>query len=638
MRRLLVAIGVFIVLAGVAAVATPWLLSSDIVKREITSRIEELTGLKTTLKGDPKLSLIPFLGIKLKDVVIASPPGIDPLYKDQPLVTMEALKGRLRFLPAIFGQAELADFKMIRPLFNITVTRRGKANWRSKRGVLGDLLSAGSSQEGSNGYQPAEPTRLGDFEIINGVVRYQNDQLGRTAEITSLNMLIAWPDTANTVSYAGSMVWSGEVVEVSGRVDEPVKMLTGGKSGLTIDLKSSPLSTHFEGVADYQPEPLFSGDVEISSTSLRQFLAWTGYSLSPGSTPGELKLSSSIIATPSWIKFQNATISLDGNTGTGFIDMSVSETNRISFGGTLAYSDLNLDPYIQALEPGKGIDKKEPEIAKIELINEFDFDLRFSADTAILGDLAMSSMAATAQLKDGNIIVDVGEASIFGGTLQAQLQAREEEGAPSGELKLNLNDIELGDFSRFVSPVGMTLFGKGSASIALSSRGRNMSQIMQRLNGAMSLEAAEGRIEGINLAAIARDGSNTIIIDASKVLASTTEFNDLAIGMHIANGIAFFEETNLRGDRIHAKLGGKADLWRRSLAMNGRVVLFKSAATTSDDKENIMLDIPFFVGGTVRSPLFAPDFLSPRRTMQLEKEPAKNTSPPSQGIPDKALN
>ena len=609
MKRLSV-ISAFVIVAlfGIVVVATPWLLSSDIVKERIAGRIEELTGLKTTLRGTPKLSVIPFLGIKLKDVVIATPSGLESEFGDDPLVSMESLKGSLKLLPAIVGEPELANFQLVRPRFNLKVSRTGKVNWYSSKGALAKLLAEAINNKSSNKLQTGS-IKLGSFEIINGTINYQNDRLGQTTELTSVNIEMSWPGTARRASISGSMVWEGEIVKITASADKPINLLAGGASEILIDVQSNPLNARIEGLADTNLRSQFSGSTEISSPSVRQFLAWAGYDLAPGSTPGELELSSKLIANPNNLKFQDATISMDGNTGTGFMELTLSETKRIGLAGTLAFESLNFDPYFQALIKDNS-DTGATEIAKIGLTDEFDLDLRFSANTATLGTLNLTSMAATAQIRDGGLILDVGEATLFGGMVQAQVQAAKEDGVPAGDLKLNLIDIELEQLSKFVSPENITIIGKGTASLSLKSRGNNTSELIQHLNGKATISASSGRIDGLNIAEIAIDGKNEIILDTTKVLAKTTEFSKMKIALHIANGIALLEDSQLEGKNLLAKIGGKVDLWRGSLAMKGRVLLSKSGTPLSQDASDISHNIPFFVGGTFTAPLIASDLFS----------------------------
>ena len=609
MRRLLVISALVIVaLFGIVAVATPWLLSSDIVKERIAGRIEELTGLKITLRGTPKLSIIPFLGIKLKDVVIATPAGLEAEFGDDPLVSMESLKGSLKLLPAIAGEPELASFKLIRPKFNLKISRTGKVNWYSKTGALAKLLSA-TIKDKSDGNPQTGSIKLGSFEIINGTINYQNDRLGQTAEMTSVNIEMSWPGTAQRAIITGSLVWEGEIVKIAASADAPVNLLAGGASDILIDVQSNPLNARIEGLADTNLRSQFSGTAEISSPSVRQFLAWAGYDLAPGSTPGELQLSSKLIANPNNMKFQDATISMDGNSGTGFMELTLSDTNRIGLAGTLAFQSLNFDPYYQALIRDNS-DTGTTEIAKIGLIDEFDLDLRFSANTATLGTLNLTSMAATTQIRGGGLILDVGEATLFGGMVQAQIQAAKVDGVPAGDLKLNLIDIELEQLSEFVFAEIITFFGKGTASLSLKSRGNNTSELIQHLNGKTTISASSGRIDGLNIAEIAIDGKNEIILDTTKVLAKTTEFSKMKIALHIANGIALLEDSQLEGKNLLAKIGGKVDLWRGSLAMNGRVLLSKSGNPVTQDVSDISHNIPFFVGGTFNAPLIASDLFA----------------------------
>ena len=607
-RRLTVFALLIVVVFTIVTIATPWLLSSDIVKERIAGRIEELTGLKTTLRGTPKLSFIPFLGIKLRDVVIAGPAGEESVFGDEPLVSMEALKGNLKLLPAIFGNPELDNFKLIRPRFNLKVSKSGQVNWFSSKGKLSQLLFA-AMQKKNNAVEQTESIRLGSFEIVNGTISYQNEKLGSVDELTSVNIELTWPDTDTRAEIAGSLVWRGENVKIAARVDQPMNILSGGASDILLDMHSDLLNARFEGNADMKLTSQFAGTAEISSPSVRQYLAWTGYDLAPGSTPGELTLNSNLIATPSTMKFQDATISLDGDTATGFMEMTLSNTSRIGLAGTFAFDTLNFEPYFQALLRD-GDEAGATKIAKLELIDEFDLDLRFSANTATLSKLTLTSVAATVQVRDGNVILDIGEATLFGGMVQAQIQANKKEGVPNGELKLNLIGIELDQLSSLVLSRGIKIAGNGSASLTLKSKGNNTSELIQRLNGKASISATSGQLEGINIAEIAIDGKSEIILDNTKVLSKSTGFTKFKLGMHIANGIAILEDSLLEGENLLAKIGGKADLWRGSLAMNGRVLLSKSGTPAEPDAKDITHDIPFFVGGTFSAPLFASDIFS----------------------------
>ncbi len=629
MKRVAILLAFVALLAGLFAIATPWLLSSDMVKQRLASRIEELTGLKTTLKGSPKLSILPFLGLKLKDVVVSNPPDMQQLYGDEPFISMASFKGRLKLLPAIMGKPELADFKMIRPRFNLRITKSGVPNWKTSNGLISRIfskpLNTDSPGDAENLHRTisASPVKLGNFEIINGIIDFRDERTGHSTQITSINANIAWPSTDVAVSASGSMVLAGEVTQFSGEISEPAKLLANSVSDIEFSMKSTPLTGQFSGIADLSLSPQITGKIKLRSPSVRQFLGWAGYDLLPGSTPGELTLESDMVATTRNYKFQNASLSMDGNAGTGFMDMSVSPEKRIKFAGTLAFDTLSFDPYFDALD-ASGKDGKTPGIAKAGLINEFDIDLRFSAKTATLGNITMTEMAATAQLRDGNVIIDVGEAGMIGGMVQAQLQAKEEAGIPAGEIKLNFIDVDLERLSQIVLPSNFRIIGKGSATVLLKSAGRNASQLMQKLNGSATITAVSGRIEGLDLAAIVKDGANAVFLDANEVLAKSTSFTKLHVGVEIANGIALLRKTRLEGDRIMAVLNGKADLWRKSLAMNGRVLLYKAKIDVLDDPENISLRIPFFVGGTLDAPLFAPGFSSPGHNRNKDTLPATN--------------
>ena len=74
-RRLAVIVLAVVAVIGAVAVALPFLISSDAVKKRISDQITYFTGRTFTFTGDAKLRLFPYLTVRLQDVRLADPDG-----------------------------------------------------------------------------------------------------------------------------------------------------------------------------------------------------------------------------------------------------------------------------------------------------------------------------------------------------------------------------------------------------------------------------------------------------------------------------------------------------------------------------------------------------------------------------------
>ena len=74
--RILWSLLIFLVLILGLVVATPYLINTRVVKKQISQQISDWMGLPVTVRGEPVITVFPYLTVKLRDVQIAS--GLGP--------------------------------------------------------------------------------------------------------------------------------------------------------------------------------------------------------------------------------------------------------------------------------------------------------------------------------------------------------------------------------------------------------------------------------------------------------------------------------------------------------------------------------------------------------------------------------
>ena len=70
--RILWSLLAFLVLIVGLVMATPYLINTRVVKKQISEQISQWMGLPVTVRGEPVVTVFPYLTVKLKDVEIAS--------------------------------------------------------------------------------------------------------------------------------------------------------------------------------------------------------------------------------------------------------------------------------------------------------------------------------------------------------------------------------------------------------------------------------------------------------------------------------------------------------------------------------------------------------------------------------------
>ncbi|MEM7303301.1 MAG: AsmA family protein [Pseudomonadota bacterium] len=589
-----------LVLVGAGIIALPYLLSSETIRKEVSNRLAELTGRTVVLNGASSVSIYPYLQIEFSDVTVSNVAS----GQGSPLVEMDRLQTRLRLWPILFGRTEVAKFVLIRPRFDLHTTRTGENNWTLSRGLLVKYID----DIRSGGPQVEPPFSISSISIVDGILRYQNDLRRRVTSATSLTLDVDWPSAGGRITIDGNGVWNGEVIDLTAEVFDPARLVIGEQTALNFNLRSKPVNWEYEGSATAQAGFLLDGKITAETPSLRRLLEWTGYPIAAGSSVGAVSISADAVFKPGSARFQNAELMLGSNTGSGVVQLDLPESGKPAISGTLAYDLLDLTEFVPPMpQDGRSV---LPDVnTDLSALHDFDLDLRMSATAAKIGTVELANMAATVRMHDARATFDIGDAEVFGGNIQSTFTLRDRDGFPAADLKLRLSNIQLEQFGDLVSKSSTKLIGPGSVSVDVETWGKSRWTWLDRLEGTATIEASSGRVEGLDLAKIAEDAASGPVVDANKVFANGTNFNRLSIGMRISKGTAYLRDTKLEGDEFAAVLHGRTNLHWRSLALNGTVMLLKPGEGDDNPPPVVEAQIPFLIGGTLNSPLIAPDQL-----------------------------
>ncbi len=578
MKRIVYLLLGVVLLLSALVVSIPFLLSSDIVRAGLLSNLKELTGRNVTFRGNPTISFQPFLGIEISELVVS---GLPDASDQTPLLKVETVNAQLDILPALLGNVEITQYQLVRPELDLRIYQHGKANWEFEKGSLREVFAP--ETEANNNSTRAE--KLGNFQIVDGQVHYENMIDGTVQEFTDIDGTFIWPDTSSDTDLALSLVWNGEAVSFQASIDETAKLFAGSESQLSVELASSPLNFSFEGTANQLSNFFVAGDLSAQSPSLMRLSELAGIDLDGLGALGEWQASGSIEATMDGIKLTQATINVAGNEATGVLQLSKNELGQSRLDGTLAFDQINATSYLQGWSAGTTTTDATPDDGGLIL------DLRISAKTVETGPVTLEDVAATINGDHHNWIFDIGESSAFGGQLIAKFGSRQEEEKQFKFLELRASDVTLSEITNMMDEQFIKVTGKTNITASLKTDAFEEGLALSGLDGSVEAEIQSGQIVGINLPKLLNSFNTTRreITDQD-----ATPFESFNLKLFLSNGTAALTRSIITTNETSIQLIGDADLVRGGLAIRAQKLTEQGLGPDR-----------LFIGGTMANPLIS---------------------------------
>lgn len=601
-KRVVIIFGVLVVFVAALFLMTPMFISSDTVKSRILGEVQNLTGRTMTFRGNPTVSFQPFLGIEISDVVIEDPsaPPNSP-----PFVRIDKLLGRLETLSAFFGQADIRNFRFVRPQFNFKTDSNGKANWIFDKGAIREVLDATSKSRSKNETaNPVPSATFGRFEIIDGIANYENEISGVMETVTNINGTINWPDSDSQLLMKMSGIWQGEQLSFTVDAEEPMQLMSGGNSEIEFHMQSAPLNFNFIGEANLISDLHLVGEFNMHSPSANRMGEFLGVTLLDGLVIGELDGAGKLEMKPNKALFTEAAITLDGSRSVGAISISIDEKGTPKLDGTLAFDAIDITKLLEVVSDKQsgGGDDRESSLRKLSL------DMRISSNTVSVYDLAGTDFAAALSVRDGNWALDVGNLAIFSGNVTAKIEAQLEADSPQFSFNITANDTNFAEVASLLNAKIIQPSGTLDFKLDITTSGSNRRSLIRNMMGTVDVSASDGQINGIDLTlldAIFLEDKKRISFDE---LGGRTVFDKAEFEFLISRGgIAWILEGDMFSPGHEIALSGNFDLLWGGLAIQAKMRQVEQVTDgqtpNPDQSPNTGEWNKFIIGGTFASPL-----------------------------------
>lgn len=597
--------------AGVAGVALPFAISTDLVRDRLERDISEWTGHEVELLDNPEIDFWPVPRIELNRISVSS-----RRYPDaKPIVFADEMIVDFSILSALSGEPSFSNFVLVRPIFTVEQFSDGTTSWISETGRIAEGMAisakiAEASADDDKKPGPVPTHRLGDVTVQNGTFSWVDQSADLEEKVTAINGTIGWPRLDGGLRAQIRGIFRGEAVALDINSADPLLLLARKSAQTSVSLTSSPLTLTFEGMANLSDNPFFAGDLTMASPSMRQTLQWAGTEIKPGEAIGGLSLDAKIQMQNGRAMLNDLILELEGNRGIGVLDVQNPEDGAPGISGTLAFNSLDVASFLRAFTPLPQSGEEIAETIDTSFLHQLTLDMRLSSQAATLGPLNLTNLAAAARIVEGRAVFDIGDAEAYGGRLSGRIVIAESGAQGGGEIKFSARDINLAAALGALEIGGPLPQGTATLNLALSSRYPTWATGLSDLNGKFEISIANGSIPSFDIDQFRELAASQRFFGLSGISEGSFAFTSADFKASFAKGLAEIGTGKIVGENALIDITGIIPYQRGGLALVGLLSEIPPETTNDDtESEQSELDknaIQFFVGGSWPTPVISP--------------------------------
>ncbi|MEO0785788.1 MAG: AsmA family protein, partial [Pseudomonadota bacterium] len=238
MKRILIFAGIGLVVLLIAAAIVPFLIPSEVYKRQIEEAATNALGREVAVQGDVSLSIFPQIAASVDGVSVANPEG----FSREHMVEAGALKGVVKWGPLLSRRVEVAEIAFVDA--DVMLERRddGAVNWEfgpAGRETAPDDGGAGGSVDAG-----IDRARLENARLV-----FDDRQSGARYEISELDLEASLQSLADPLTAEAAGLFQGARFDVDLSLDAPQTLLDGAPAGLGLSLDTEGGALSYDGNA-----------------------------------------------------------------------------------------------------------------------------------------------------------------------------------------------------------------------------------------------------------------------------------------------------------------------------------------------------------------------------------------------------
>lgn len=597
---------VVLVLIGAWAML-PWLVSSDVVRTAIERELTEITGQQVTVEGRVDLDLFPSPVARLYNLHV---PGIsDPPEPNAPdFLVVDEVEVTIPVSSLISRQPNFSRFRLVRPYMRVATRSDGKIDWTSIGGRLGDAV-ASMQQTGDGTTDEAETppapvagkyARFGTVTIENGIVEFAEPGVVKPEKVTAISGMVSWPRLTDRLTSNITGIWRGAQFEQRTEIDNALYFFANRLSQVRLNFVNAALNYSFTGKMSIGDPVFAEGALKLSTPSMRETLDWLEIGIGSGRAVGALSLEGKIHGDTRKVRFDNLSLNVQGNSGTGVVDFAIRDNGRPSMTATLDFGDLDILSFLSAFTGSPQTANGLASQVSLSPINEMDVDLRLSAANALAGPLKFTKVAAVTQIRNGSAVFEMADANAYNGRVQARFGIEPSDAGAQATLRVNFDGVDTTAIGDALGGLGLFPIGTCRGKIDVKAPGDRWSDFLTRAEGTIEISSAGGTIKGVGFDTLAGKQDENRFFRLQDASTAGSAYDTLAIKALVQDGVIIIDNGTIAWPAGTLELNGVIPYGTASIALTSIAYPKKAEGEAGAP------GVQHFIGGSWTNPYATP--------------------------------
>ena len=567
-------IGFLVLLVVAAVVAATMFINPNDYKDDIVKVVHDKTGRELQLKGDIKLSLFPWLGLELGQTSLGNAPG----FGAKPMASIDKVDVKLKLLPLLRKQVEVDTVVLDGLELSLARNKQGTSNWD-------DLLTRTTPKEKKPAETKPAPAAaplaaltIGGIDIRRAQLHWIDAQSGTSTNVRNLSLQTSKlaPATPMDVKLGFDLETGKPVirtpVHLQGRVTVDPDKETLAIKGLQLSLLDLNVDANVNG-KQIMSAPVLSGKLSLRPTDVRSLLSKLGISVDmPADALKSVSLNSDIRFNQKTktASVDNLVLKLDDSKLTGKASYVMSTVPTIR--ADIAVDSIDVDRYLPPVsETKKEKEKgKKPRIAiPVEPLRTLNLQGSFKLGSLKAFGIRSTNISIPIEAKGGLVRVGPSKAQLYGGSYSGKQTLDVRKGAPQISSSEKLSNVEIGGLLKDAD-IFDKFSGTGSVQADITTRGLDVDDILNSLNGTASASLKNGTLEGINILdtinnkcrELQQPGVAPVQQDSK---SKSTPFADFSASTQIKNGVVSNKDLLVRGKLLRITGKGTINLPKKNM-------------------------------------------------------------------------
>jgi len=345
LKKILWVIGGLIGLLAVAVLIVPSFIDWNAYKPEISAQVRKLTGRELVIAGDIDFKLLPAPVLIAEKVSLSSIDGA----QSPDLASLRSVEVRISLAPLLGGNLRVETVRLVEPQIFLEVLADGRTTWAitPPKSDAGDMQQSAPDSSAGDGAPGGPAIALGNFEIVDGSVTYQ-DAASKTREtINDIDLnLVAASLTTGPFRANGSLVAKGLRLGINAEIGE----IVGGRTfplDLVVMIGGESAKLSLSGtVLGLDQQPRFRGKLNLASADIGKVVSALadGASL-PAPLSQALSVSGALDASATALALDKLELDFGGAKGTGKVSGKLNGVPKIT--ASLSIDKVVADPWLE---------------------------------------------------------------------------------------------------------------------------------------------------------------------------------------------------------------------------------------------------------------------------------------------------